>query len=310
MGCLNAKKFLRRTGQITKYGQEKQAKVRYRHMSFNLKETVLVCPRNDEESLQILKIAEKVGIPTLVSKQPHGARLSEEESLIERIREVNPDVRTVAIVEIPGPEREHELTAEGFAVIIIDHHRYDDLDRMKQLSSLEQFLDIFEIDDVKLEALGFEPLLVKGVGMIDRGFIWELKKEGLTAEEQKKCRDYYLSLLEELGGLRKDAVVEAKRAWDAREERDGVSIIRSKSDEFRIREAFSFLMADLFENPPSCLIIEGNGRLSLQDTDAAKRLHDTFGGYTFGKDRCWGFWPTDEKPAPSIEEILTVVREK
>ena len=143
--------------------------------------------------------------------------------------------------------------------------------------------------------------------MIDRGFIWELKKEGLSKEEQKRCRDYYLSLLNELGGLRSEAVEEAKRAWDAREERDGVNIIRSEGKDFRIREAFSFLMADLFESPPPCIIIEGNGRISFQDTDAAKRLHDAFGGYTFGKDRCWGFWPEEGKPAPSLDEILRVV---
>ncbi len=279
-------------------------------MALNVKETVLLVPRNDEESLQIGKIAEAAGIPTLVSRQPHGARLAQEENLLERLRSLNAEANTVAIVEIPGVKEEKMLEAEGFSVVIIDHHRYDDLDRMKEKSSLEQFLEIFDIDDEKLVELGFEPLLVRGVGMIDRGFLWELKKEGLSADDQKRVREYYLGLLNELGGLEKEAVKEAKRAWDAREERNGVAVIRSLRDDFQIREAFSFLMADLFETPPQCLIVEGNGRISFQDTEAAKALHDVFGGYTFGKDRCWGFWPTDENPAPSVEEILRVAAGK
>jgi len=279
-------------------------------MALNVKETVLLVPRNDEESLQIGKIAEAAGIPALVSHQPHGARLAMEENLLERVRSLNSETSTIVIVEIPGVKEEKILEAEGFSVIIIDHHRYDDLDRMKEKSSLEQFLEVFDIDDEKLLELGFEPLLVRGVGMIDRGFLWELKKEGLSSDEQKRVREYYLELLNELGGLEKEAVVEAKRAWEAREERDDVVIIRSLRNDFHIREAFSFLMADLFESPPSCLIIEGNGRISFQDTDAAKALHDKFGGYTFGKDRCWGFWPTAENPAPSVEEILSVATGK
>jgi hypothetical protein len=28
----------------------------------------------------------------------------------------------------------------------------------------------------------------------------------------------------------------------------------------------------------------------------------------FGKDRCWGFSPKSERPAPSVDEILEVVK--
>src|SRR5690348_4213283 len=105
--------------------------------------TILVCPKNDEESLQILKIAQAAGFPTVISAQPHGARLYNEPNLIARLKLADPDAQRVAIVEIPGVTVEDELKSIGYEVVIIDHHRYDDLDRMQHLSSLEQFLEVF-----------------------------------------------------------------------------------------------------------------------------------------------------------------------
>lgn len=274
----------------------------------NREESVLLCPRNDEESVLILKIAKAAGIPTVVSSQSHGSRLGREERLAERLKEANPQASTVVIVEIPGPEEESELQAAGWRVVVIDHHRYEGLDRMKQESSLDQFLAIFSIADEELQHLGFDPFLVKGVGMMDRGWVWELKHEGLNREEAKRVLEFYLEQLEDLGGLRKEAMEEAKRAWEEREERDGVIIIRSASNDFRIREPISILLADLFDEPPTTIILEGNHRISVQDTDKAVELHGKLGGYVFGKDRCWGYPPTEDDAGPTVEQILAVIR--
>lgn len=279
-------------------------------MSVKKEAVVLLCPRNDEESVLILKIAKAAGIPTVVSPQSHGSRLNREENLEARLKQANPEAKIVVIVEIPGPEEEKGLEAEGWEVVIIDHHRYEGLDRMKKESSLEQFLTIFGMNDEELERLGFDPFLVKGVGMMDRGWVWELKNEGLSREEAKRVREYYLEQLNDLGGLRKEAMDEAKRAWDAREVQDGVYIVRSESNEFRIREPISILLADLFDEPPTTIIIEGNQRISVQDTDHAVALHEKLGGYVFGKDRCWGFPPTADNSGPTVEQILAVLKEK
>ena len=271
--------------------------------------TILVCPKNDEESLQILKVAQAAGYPVVISDQPHGARLYNEPNLIARLKYADHEARRVAIVEIPGPKVEDELRSIGYEVVIIDHHRYDDLDRMQHLSSLEQFLNVFGISDAQLQHWGFDPVLVRGVGMIDRGFVWELKKEGIAKDNQKRIRDHYISLMRELGSPSQEAVDEAKRAWDAREQAGELLVVRSHRADVKIREALSFVVADLYEEPPQILILEGNGRVSLQDSDLAPKFHQTFGGFTFGQDRCWGFAPEPGRPAPTIENMLRIAVE-
>jgi hypothetical protein len=272
-----------------------------------MSDTILLCPKNDEESLQILKLAQALDLPTVISTQPHGARLREEPNIIARLKNANPNARRVVIVEIPGPEVEDELRQVGYEVVIIDHHRYLDYNRMQHLSSLEQFLQVFNISDEQLRHLGFDPVLVRGVGMIDRGFVWELSKEGLNKSDQKRIRDYYVELMEELGGLNKDAVSEAKQAWEDRDQYDDIWIVRSRRADVKIREALSFVIADLFESPPQILIFEGNGRVTLQDSDYSGTLFEAFGGFTFGQDRCWGFAPEPGHPAPPLDKILRVI---
>ncbi|MFA5947168.1 MAG: hypothetical protein WC813_04060 [Patescibacteria group bacterium] len=275
-------------------------------MIIDLAKVVLLCPKNDEESVLILKIAQAAGIPTVVSPQQHGAKLELEKDLEARLTKANPEAKTVVIVETPGPVREAELEKEGFEVVIIDHHRYEGLNRMKQESSLDQFLVMFDLSDKKLVELGFDPFLVKGVGMMDRGWVWELSREGIGKADRKRIMDYYLSFLDELGGSRPEGMVEARKAWEAREERDGVIIVGTPTDT-RIREALSIILAENYDEPPVTLVVEGTQRISVQDTALAPKLHETFGGYVFGKDRCWGYPSTVEKPGPSVEEILRVL---
>lgn len=272
-----------------------------------MQDTILVCPRNDEESLQILKIAQAGGFPVVISEQPHGARLQHEPNLIARLKYADHDATRVVIVEIPGPAVEDELRLVGYEVVIIDHHRYDHLDRMQPLSSLEQFLKIYNLTDERLQTLGFDSVLVRGVGMIDRGFVWELKTAGVSKDDQKRIRDHYVKLMNELGSPAAGLVEEAKRAWESREQVDDIFIVKSRRADVKIREALSFVLADLYEEPPQVLILEGNGRVSLQDSDLALKLHTAFGGFTFGQDRCWGFEPEPGRPAPGLENILKVI---
>jgi len=280
-------------------------------MPFDLRKTVLLCPKNDEESVLILQIAKSAGIPTVVSPQEHGARLELEKDLEARLKTANAQASTIVIVETPGPEREQELEKAGYKIVIIDHHRYEGLDRMKQESSLDQFLVLFELNDARLSVLGFDPFLVKGIGMMDRGWVWELAKEGIEKADRKRIMDYYQTLLEDMGGLKTGDVESARKAWDDREEQDGVIIVRSSATdpEVHIRQALSSILAEHFDEPPVTLVVEGNGRVAVQDTEKARKLHEKFGGYVFGKDLCWGFAPTADRPAPSIDEIMKVLKE-
>lgn len=275
----------------------------------NIQETALICPRNDEESLMILKLAEKLQLPTVISEQPHGAKLEREKDLPQRIEEVNDQAKELVIVEIPGPEIEQALRDRRYKVTLIDHHRYDHLDRMQVQSSLEQFIELFAITDDQLKEWGFDPRMVEAVGAIDRGFLWELSRAGFAGKERKEAIAFYKSLTHELGTERRQKEEEhAQSAWEKREERDGIIIVTSPEDRISIRDAVSFIMAEQFEEPRPVMIIQGVRRMYVQDSDKAKNLYDHFGGFTFGQDRCWGILREDGD-LPKVDEVLRIIVE-
>lgn len=272
-----------------------------------MENTLLICPQNDEESLMILKIARKIGLPIVISDQPHGAVLSREKNLFARILETDPDTKRLVIVELPGPDVENELRGYGFELKIIDHHRYDDLDRMNKKSSLEQFLEFFEIDETKLKDLGFDSLMVQAVAAIDRGFIWELKKIGLSKEDFDRALEFYRSLTMELGPERRaKEEAAAQIAWDNREERDGVIIVKSEEDRVSIRDAISFIIAKEYGEPRTIIIKQGDRRLYVQASPHVRDLYDKYGGFTFGSDKCWGILK-DDGNLPKVDEVLKVI---
>lgn len=272
-------------------------------MSLDPLTSLLICPKNDVESREILKIAEAFEIPTLVSDQPHGATLDAERDLIGRIRHLNPVAHDIVIVEIPSPKIEDQLRELGFAVHIVDHHRYETCDRMQMESSLEQFLALFAIDPVALSLMGFDPVLVRGVGLIDRGFVWELKKVNVPDADRKRILAYYREETRKLSANRMDEELEAARAWKQRREEDGVIIVESPVADLSIRDAVSFLVAEEYSEPPHILIYQPNRVIYMQDTPTALALQRTFGGFTFGQDLCWGCAVKDGV-LPSIEEVL------
>jgi hypothetical protein len=276
--------------------------------SFCMNDTILICPRNDEESLMILKIAEKLGLSVYISSQPHGAKLEKEKDLIGKLQDINPDAQKLVIVELPGLKAEQELKDLGYKIIIIDHHRYDDINRMMDTSSLEQFLAHFNVDDEGLVNLGFDAKMVQGVGAIDRGFLWELNKTNLSDDEKKRARSFYRELTMELGGERRAGEEEAARlAWEDRKEEHGIIIIESTEDRLSIRDALSFILADAYpEHPPQVVIKQGSRRLYVQETPHAKTLFETFGGFTFGRDACWGILKEDGS-LPSMDEVLAIL---
>lgn len=273
-------------------------------------ESILLCPRNDEESLQIIEIAEKLGVKVLISEQPHGAKLSREKDLVVRMQELHPDAKGIVIVEIPGEKDEQELRDLGYEVMIIDHHTYDELDRMNAKSSIEQFLDLYEIDELLLRALGFDPVMIEAVGAIDRGFVWELEKLGWSESQKAKARKYYRELTMQLGSPRREREEEAAHiAWKGRREEGGVLIVESDADDVSIRDAISFIIADEIGQPTTTIIRQGTRRIYVQETDETPRLKAAFGGFTFGQNRCWGVLREDGT-LPSVDEVKKILTSK
>jgi hypothetical protein len=269
--------------------------------------SLLICPKNDVESREIVKIAEVFDIPTIISEQPHGATLDMELNLVGRIRNTNPIAHDVVIVEMPSPGTEDNLRELGFDVHIVDHHRYEAFDRMKKESSLEQFRTLFGIDDIALSMMGFDPVLVRGVGMIDRGFVWELTKEHVSEADRKRMLAYYREETSKLSANRRDEEAEARRAWKERQPDGDVIVVHSDAEDLSIRDALSFLVAEEYSTPPVVLIHQPNRVVYMQDTPTAVQLQKTFGGFTFGQDKCWGR-PLKDGELPSVEEVLAAHR--
>lgn len=265
----------------------------------------LLCTTNDPESLTIVRIARALHIPLIESTQMHGATLAHESQLIERICELGP-IEHLAIVEIPGPREEANLAQQGIEVHIIDHHTYEGLDRMQNIASLTQFLALFEISDADLVRAGFDPDLIRGVALIDQGFLWELAASDLSKEKQREARAHYLACKREIQPKYADVERDAEKAWDAREEYNDLVVIRSQSSH-HVREAVSFHIADAYPNmPPTSIITEGDGRVSVQETDKAEDLFKKFGGFLFGKKRCWGM--TGKDNPQSVDNIMAYIR--
>lgn len=266
----------------------------------------LLCTTNDPESLTIVRIARALHIPLIESAQVHGATLKKEPRIHERLTELG-NVKHLAIVEIPGPEEEKALEASDITVHAIDHHVYEGLDRMQETASLTQFLELFEITDADLQNAGFDPDVIRGVALIDQGFVWELGRSSLSQEKKHAAREYYCACKREIEPRYAEIEHDAQKAWETREENEHLIIIRSKSAH-HIREAVSFLIASAHPiHPPTSIIVEGDGRVSVQETSKAEELMKKFGGFLFGKKRCWGKGGSDSPP--SVDKIMANIRE-
>lgn len=281
------------------------------------KKTVLVIPPNDPEAILIYELAKAMGIQVIRSQQPHGAALDKEPDLLPLIRDGAWE--RVVIVEMPGPKTEAALCAIGAEVILIDHHHYTGLDRAHDPktgkilpSSLEQFLRLFRVSDTKLKALGYGPRLVRGIGVMDRGFVWALQKEGYKPKEIDAVLAFRRGLLESEGLLkdeeRKDAV--ARRAWEKRKEWHGYQVVVGTTKE-GIRERVSFIVAREVKKPTSIIFDERKrGLIYVQESPKAMDLFRAFGGFTFGLDHNWGYRNGQGKPKVTVAMVKHVLTGK
>ncbi len=281
----------------------------------NSADIVLVVPPNDPEAVVIFALAKKLGLSIVESHQPHGATLEKEPRLVETLKKGG--WKRVVIVEMPGARTEVRLRRMGFQLVIIDHHHYTDLDRAHDPktgrllpSSLEQFLNLFRITDARLRSLGFDPILVRGVGIMDRGFVWGLRREGYGDLEIKRVLAYQKKLM----GLRLHARAEtrkdrlARKAWRARKAWMGYTLIVDNSLA-ELRPRVSLIIALQVKHPiPLILVERKRGLIYVQESPHAMALFKKFGGFTFGMDRNWGYKNERRKKRVTLEDVQAFLR--
>ncbi len=258
--------------------------------------TVLIIPPNDPEAVMILEIARAIGLQMIRSAQPHGATIDTEPDIVPLIRAG--EWQRIVIVEMPGPKTEAKIRKLGAELILIDHHRYPGMDRAQHPktgrllpSSLEQFLKLFRVNDAKLTTLGFDPYLVRGIAMMDRGFVWELFRQGYPLRDVKKVLAYQRELMatvrDQGGEDRKERLAQA--AWKKRKAWRGFQVVVDGHD-MGLRGRISLIIALTLKKPTPLILVEKRrGFMYVQESDFALALFKKFGGFTFGGDRNWGY---------------------
>ncbi len=266
----------------------------YNVIAMNMKKTVLIVPPNDAEAMMIKTLAEKLELPTIVSKQLHGASLDKGHDYVLAVKEGG--YTQVIVIEMPGEKSEKQLRSMGVEVTIIDHHHYTGLDRAHGpdgeilKSSLEQFLALFKITDRQIKGWGLDPLMVRGIGIQDRGYIWSLQDEGYTKSQIAKVMAYADELTAHLHNPKTEArkLLLAKAAWDRSVKWREFHVVSTRAN-LQLRPRLSKIVADERGEPTPLIIVEhGRGLIYVQESPYALHLFERFGGFTFGLDRNWG----------------------
>lgn len=275
-----------------------------------ISKTLLVVPDNDAEARLLIAIAEALGISTWISHQPHGASIDRESGFLSRVKKEG--WQQIVIVEMPGVKTEQALRISGKEVVIIDHHQYTQLDRVHdpktgkaKPSSLEQFLSFFQVTDRLLKAKGFSPRLVRGIGILDRGFVWALQEEGYGPAEIRELLGYHTELLQGTreGRLLARETKRVKRLWNTRETFRGFTLIRHSGTQ-SMRSLLSFFLVSKMGRPVPLVLWEPRRQcIYLQETPYAELAFRLFGGFTFGSNRNWGYHTEPGTPRVGLREV-------
>ncbi|MBU4348492.1 hypothetical protein KJ671_03285 [Patescibacteria group bacterium] len=277
---------------------------------------VLLCPDNDSESHIILQLAEKAGISTIRSKQPHGANLSLETNLESKLAHLKK--QEIWIVETPGVEKEKELKDKGINVKIIDHHTYKDLDRLTdlesgdiKLSSLEQFLAMAKIDDEEIQNWGFNPKTIRGIGIMDAKYVRGLREAEYSEEEINRVLKLQQEIEKEIRPNFDKLLKLAEKDWENRIERSDYLIINSIHGG-DMRHAISKIsIIHNMDTVPMIINIENGEKICVQNVELKiiEKLKKEIKGktYTFGSGRCWGVDNKDQDKKVTLEEVLCVL---
>jgi hypothetical protein len=278
----------------TQHGAHEGAVFCYNDCTMDYSKTVLIVPTNDAEAVLIKQIAEQIGIPTIESHQLHGASLDKGHDYVAQV--IDGGYTKAVIVEMPGVESEEKLRSLGVEVVIVDHHHYTGLARAhapdgKLLpSSLEQFLEMFQITNAQLRKMKFDPRLVQGIGIQDRGYIWALQEEGYSRAEIKSVMEYMDALTAHHRNPKTEARKQrlSEKAWAGRKQWREFIVVTTRAD-LQLRPRLSRIIVDEIGKPTPLIVVEHHrGLIYVQESPYALHLFERFGGFTFGLDRNWG----------------------
>lgn len=258
-------------------------------------DTTIICPRNDGESRLIIDIAEKLSFDVRISTQGWGAVLSQEPD--ETFANLK---KNVIIVEMPGIRKEKELKDKGHNLFVIDHHKYQDMDRSYPVSSLEQFACLLSYTLNRWEM---------GVALNDRGYIPALRKQGYAEDEILEIRQYDLEAQgykpEYFEMLRRDYLKGYNRGQDLYvvettcEKTSYLSDLHFFENEKRIHRIDLIVFTAGAENTMQKIIFYGSPA-------RAKALQEKFGGYSGGDEKVSMFWGMDKTNPMTREAFLRV----
>ncbi len=277
----------------------------------------LVCPDNDAESRLILLLAYRLGMRVIRSGQGMGATLERERGDIHAL--INATGGTeVWIVEMPGVEIERRLSSLGFEVVVIDHHMYGPLDRSRGgdgkllPSSLEQFMTLTGVTADDLVGWGFDPVVVRGIAIMDAQFVQGLREEGFTLPEIHRVLDFRRECARAGFPDFDKAEAAARDAW-ADHKIVGDYIVVASTSEVPIRGAVATLTIYMnCDTQPLVIVDKGGAEIFVQNVAPAVvvRLMATFADakpFTFGNGRCWGLNNRKVGTRYTLNDILTVL---
>ena len=169
-------------------------------------------------------------------------------------------------------------------------------------------LDIFS----ELGRLGFDSYLVRGIGIMDRGFVWALQEAAYTQRDIRRIVAYQKELMVSVDkrNAEKDAhkMTLAEAAWERREKWNGYYIVKHRS-QFGLRGALSLIMALEIRHPTPIILCESQQKIIyVQESPDAVHLFETFGGFTFGMDHNWGYKNEPGKREVGLREVKKVLK--
>jgi len=263
----------------------------------NLRDVLLITIDNDAEARLILMIATKAGMRVYRSAQRHGATLDEETGIVEFAQTV--DLPCIWTIEMPGEKTEAMLRSSGFDLTIIDHHTYGDLDRVHNAqgarvpSSLEQFLQHAKITKTDLARLGFDPLLVYGIGIMDDRYVEGLRRAGYDKPMIESVLSYREELERQIDPHYAERLSAAELAWKNRQIHNGVIVYASDNQLSISRLVSTIAIQHNVESKPSIIFCRGGKQLFVLNilTAQVERLNRAFPGrytWTYGGGHCWG----------------------
>lgn len=284
----------------------------------DLAHVLLYTVDNDPEARLILMLALSARITTIRSSQPHGASLDNERGVLELAHAARKT--EIWTVELPGVATENLLRRNGFQVFPIDHHTYGTLDRVhdpitgEQLkSSLEQFLVRAEITTDDLIAWNFNPLLVRGIGVMDDRYVRGLRNEGFAPDEIRSVLAYREELDRQLNKDFDVVFQAAKLAWIQQRVVENFIVCESNTD-FKVSCAISTLSISYAAEEKPIIISDRGGRqiyVNNIESDLVQQLNNCFGGhrtFTYAHGHCWGIDNDGVNlPRVRLDDVLTVL---